>query len=50
MKESRLVPALISFVVPEFLAFVAVQEFLKARATRKSLDLTSKGLIHSFFS
>ena len=49
MKESRLVPALISFVVPEFLAFVAVQEFLKARATRKSLDLTSKGLTHSFF-
>ena len=47
--RSRLVPALVTFVIPEFLAFMAVQEFVKARSTRKSLDLDGIGLIHSFF-
>ena len=46
---SRLVPALISFVIPELLAFMACQEFVKAYSGKKNMNLGSKGLIHSFF-
>ena len=46
---SRLVPALISFVIPELLAFMACQEFVKAYTGGKTMNLGKKGLIHSFF-